>query len=133
MKLTAEAVEKAFLDSLFTEAETAGGEPEKFILAEGLRNQFGFHPDRLESHRAEVKELLAELPDNFQASKGGGWSFLQACVDKAGDQWGEHIHMEQLFVMAIGLGLAKWLMPRDRWHALPGGMPYIVVIDEVKP
>lgn len=91
-------------------------------------NEFGFHPGRLESHREQVKAMLAELDDSFQAKGGGGMSFLNACMTKDGEQWGEHRNMEQLFVLGIGLGLAKWLSDRSLWRAMPGGMPYVVVL-----
>jgi hypothetical protein len=131
--LTADAVNAIFLDCLFTEEETAGGPPAGMVLVEGVVNRYGLHPVRLESHRAEVTELLNELPEEFQEAKGGGWSFLQACVTQRGDQWGEHVHIEQLFVMAMGLGLGRWVMPRSMWRAFPGSMPYFVILNPKKP
>jgi hypothetical protein len=125
--LTAKAVETAFMNCLFTEEELKEGQPKEFVQVDAITCHFGFHPGRLESHREEVKALLAELPDQFHAGKGGGWSFLNACMDRHGNQWGEHIHMEQLFALGIGLNLAKWQFPRKMWRALPGGMPYVVV------
>lgn len=128
--LTAEAVEKVFNDCLFGAEEvskTTPEPPEGAIIVDGIVNRFGFNLGRLESHREEVKAFLAELPDGFQEGKGGGWSFLQACMTRDGNQWGEHRNMEQLFVLAIGLKLARWQMPREMWRSLPGGMPYVVV------
>lgn len=130
--LTVGTVTKLFGDCLFTQEEVgAAVEPEQpadAVQVEGVLRKFAFHPGRLESHREEVKALLAELPDNFQASKGGGWTFLNACVTKGGEQWGEHAHCEMLLTLGIGLGLAKWQLPRDMWRVLPGGMPYVVVL-----
>lgn len=75
-----------------------------------------------------IGELLAELPDEFQASKGGGWSFLNACMTKDGVQWtGMHSTMDKLFMLGIAAGRARWLLPRDMWGVLPGGMPYVSV------
>jgi hypothetical protein len=127
--LTAKAVSELFYDCLFTKEEAENVTPAtEIIRVEGITDQFGFHPGRLESHRDEVRALLAELPDNFQEDKGGGWSFLQACMTKDGDQWGEHIHIQELLTMAIGLNLAKWQFPRSMWKVLPGCMPYVVVL-----
>ena len=68
------------------------------------------------------------LPHQFRKSAGGGWSFLNACNQEDGEQWtGLHQRMDQLFAMAIGLGLAKWCLPRAMWDVFPGGMPYVVV------
>lgn len=105
--------------------------PEGTVVVEGILNPFGFEPTRLESHRDEVTTMLQGLPTEFRTSAnggGGGWSFLNACDDRNGFQWtGLHRTMDALFVLGIGLGLAEWLMPRDMWDALPGGMPYVVV------
>ena len=90
-------------------------------------NNYGFHPDRLETHKTEIAELLAELPDNFQAEIGGGWSFLNACMTKDDKQWGEHRDIECLVALGIATDQAKWMMPRDMWSILPGGMPYFSV------
>lgn len=76
----------------------------------------------------EIASMLSNLPDEFQASGGGGWSFLNACNDKHGDQWtGMHSTMDKLFMLGIAAGKARWLLPRDMWPALPGGMPYVSV------
>jgi len=127
-KLTAAAVEKILIDCLFNDEETAGGTPAEIVKVEGIVTEFGFHPGRLASHRDAIKALLDELPQPFQAATGGGWSFLNACVDKNGEQWGEHRNVEQLCALGIALGLAKWQFPRSMWPALPGGMPYFGVL-----
>jgi hypothetical protein len=114
-----------FLDSLFRDKEVVEGKPTTDpVLVIGIVQKVGFHKERLNSHKQEVIDLLDQLPDDFQPEKGGGTSFLNMCVDKDGAQWGEHRNMEQLCMMAIGLGLADWCMPREMWNVLPGGMPY---------
>ena len=122
--LTAEQVNAIFMDSLFREGEDTSNH----IKAEGIINSVGFHPERLQYHKIEIEAMLDELPENFKKSGGGGWSFLNACNDKHGNQWtGLHQHMEQLFQLGIGIGKVKYLTPRDMWSVLPGGMPYIVI------
>lgn len=87
-----------------------------------------FQPEAIEAHREEIGQLLAELPEQFQASLGGGWSFLNACNDKHGRQWTSFQRtMEQLFMLGLASGQVAELLPRDMWPALPGGMPYYVV------
>ena len=86
----------------------------------------GFHPQRLESHKAEIKQLLAQLPHQF--NEGGGWTFLNACVTEAGDQWGEHRNIDQLLMLGVASKLAEYCMPREFWPVLPGGMPYFKVV-----
>lgn len=118
----------SWIDKLPVEA------PEGAVIVEGILSRFGLHAGRLESHRAEVTEMLMNLPLGFRQSSGGGWSFLQACDDREGVQWtGFHMIMSQLFVLGMGLGLVKYLMPRELWSALPGGMPYLVILDGPTP
>jgi hypothetical protein len=122
--LSAERVNAIFGDVLFKDGE----DTTNHIKAEGVMQTFGFNPERLKAHEAEIAEMLDELPDQFKASAGGGWSFLNACDDKHGRQWtGMHATMEQLFALGVGTGKAQLLMPREMWEVLPGGMPYYVV------
>lgn len=123
--LTSEKVEKIFLDCLFKDGEDMSN----YIEAAGITNSVGFHPGRIDSHKKEIEAMLSELPNEFKASGGGGMSFLNACNDKHGNQWADlHVHMEQLFQLGIAIGKAKCLLPRELWQALPGGMPYYVII-----
>jgi hypothetical protein len=126
MQLTVDNVTAIFSDCLFKADEPL----DNFVKAEGLSMNCGFHPVRLESHRADVLSMLKELPDPFMQTEGGGWSFLNACMTKDGELWtGQHAIMEQLFVLGIGLNLCQWLTKRELWESLPGGMPYVVVLE----
>jgi hypothetical protein len=84
------------------------------------------------SHKDEIKSMLLELDDNFLESKGGGWSFLNMCTTKDGTLWTSfHRKMEQLCMLAIGTKTGKWVIEdRSIWYALPGGVPYFVIIEE---
>ena len=134
--IDAGAVETAFMDCLFRDEEIVDGKPtSEPVVVAAITSKFGFQPERLESHRKEVSGWLLMLPLEFQKSGGGGgWTFLNACNDRNGVQWtGLHQRMEQLFALGIGLGVASWLLPRDMWEVLPGGMPYVAVnVPEVK-
>lgn len=130
MKLTADNVRTIVKDCLFTDEEIKqnnGQTPADAVLAEGIMTAFGFNKSRLESHRDDVASMLAELPDDFHEGKGGGMSFLNACMTRDGEHWGEQPTMDELFVLGMGLGLVSSLMPRPMWKILPGGMPYYVV------
>lgn len=133
MELTATNVDVVFKDCLFREEELVSGTPEH-VAVKGIMSQFGFHPKRLEGHQEDVKGLLAQLPDSFMASKGGGHSFLNACMTKTGSHWGEHVNMEQLFALGVGLKLARRMsLPGMTDAQMPGGMPYFVVEDVLGP
>ena len=139
--INANRVEEILRDCLFTDDEIghsalsgdgieAGRVPADAVPARGIMNNFMFHAGRLDSHRAEIEQMLMNLPESFMRSKGGGMSFLQACQDRADEQWtGLHLRMDQLFVLGIAIGKAEFLMPREMWSILPGGMPYLVVED----
>ena len=140
LSLTAANVKKVFADCLFTDDEastlhapmkepmTNHGVPGiKPVVVEGILNTFGFHPERLAKHKEEIWELLSGLPEQFHADNCGGWSFLQACMTQDGGQWGEHANMEQLLVLGLATQQANYLMPRDMWGMMPGGMPYFSI------
>lgn len=115
---------------MYQESELTPGQtepPEGSVLVEGVVRKFAFHPGRLEYYKRKVIEWLNELPKGFHMGSGDGSSFLGACMDKDGHQWGEHIHIEMLICMGMGLGLVQWCLPRDTWNAFPGGMPYFQV------
>lgn len=122
-KLTSGNVSRIFMDCLFKEGE----DHSKYVKGEGITQTFGFHPIRIESHKVAIREMLECLPDEFQHDKGGGMSFLNACMTQDGIHWGEHRSMEQLFALGIATGQAVMLMPREMWSVLPGGMPYFGV------
>lgn len=123
MTLNAAAVQEVFMDCLFQEGEDTSNA----VIVEGITSRYGFHPQRLSNNRTSIQTLLAELPENFRESSGGGWSFLQACQTKDGQQWGEHRNAEQLMTLGLATGDAEYLLPREMWGAMPGGMPYFVV------
>lgn len=98
------------------------------VEVEGIISRYGLDKEILDANKDEIKGMLQELPDQFKYNSGGGWSFLNACNDRDGNQWtGLHERMEQLFVLGMGLGIVEYVMPRDLWAAFPGGMPFLVV------
>lgn len=122
----AERVETVLKDCLYRGDELPDGKPpEDAVIVDGIMQKFGFHPARLAAHKEEIAAMCNELPDDFQKSKGGGWSFLNLCMTKDGNQWGEHRNCEQLVVLAIGSGQGGYPMPRDMWPMLPGSVPYV--------
>jgi hypothetical protein len=124
-KLTTQAVTDLLAHCLYTDAEADNGEVEETLIIEGILHDYGLHPGRVDENRENIAELLRELPDNFFIGGGGGWTFLNLCMDKHGNHWSEHPTMEVLCVLAIAAGLGKWVGPKKMWRMFPGGMPYI--------
>jgi hypothetical protein len=126
-ELSSERVEDLFRRCL---ADTA----DQGVAVTGIVTTAAFDPQVIGSHREEIGQLLSELPRQFQESGGGGWSFLNACMDRNGRQWTSyHRTMEQLFLLGLASGQVRELLPRDLWPALPGGMPYYAVRKSEEP
>ena len=123
MELTTVKVSEILKDCLFKEDE----DQSKAVIINGVVSNYGLHPDRLKNHILEIEKLLAELPDSFHEGKGGGMSFLNACMDRSGRQWGEHRNIEELVVLGLAVNKVKYCAARDMWAVFPGGMPYFVV------
>lgn len=127
-KIDAREVEIILLDCLYKDEEITDNQPPPdAVVAKGIINTFAFHPGRLELHKEQVRAWLMALPHQFRSSAGGGWSFLAACEDEDGEQWGQHHDMQSLFCLGLGLNLVVCLLPREMWDVLPGGMPYYMV------
>lgn len=127
-KLTAAAVNEILKRCMFVRGE----DTHNHIIGEGVINKFGFHPQRLKESEEDVLFLLRQLPKDFQDKRygdgmGDGQSFLNAYIDKDGNQWGEHLDIEKLIVLGKALGLVDYCFPREMWPELPGGLPYFVV------
>ena len=134
MKLTSKNVTDIIRDCLWKPEEILSPDtlPDNTVFGEGITMRMGFNPERLQEHKEDVRSMLLELPETFLASKGGGWSFLNACITKDGVQWGEHRNVEELILLGNALGLVKFTVPRALWSAFPGGMPYFTVKDTEK-
>ena len=118
VKLTAANVE-----AVFNACAREGGR-----LVQGIVHTFAFDPEVLERRRADIEQMLDGLPGEFHEDIGGGWAFLNACMDRDGRQWADlHLTMEKLVTLGLAIGRVRFPMPRDWWKSLPGGMPYFVV------
>lgn len=126
--LTADKVKEVLSKCFFTKAEVEAGITQA-LPAPGIRMMVGFHPGRIEENQGVIKALLDQLPDTFQEKKGGGMSFLNACEDKHGTQWGEHVNIDELMMLGLAAGWLTIPLPRAMWRAFRGGMPYLVVME----
>ncbi len=127
--ISAQQVRDIFHDCFYTPEEAAGllEPPKDAILVEGVLGQIGFNPIRVEKHRETIRGFLNEMPKSFHKSNGGGMSFLNLCQDKHDRQWADaHESMNMLVCLGLATKMAKYLMGREYWSSLPGGMPYVV-------
>lgn len=126
-----ETIDPQAVERLFFSVLTDDGE-----IVEGITGKFMLNLEALASHREAVRAWVKQLPISFHRSKkgqkkaergGDGFTFLALGQDNNAIQWtGEHRVMEFLYLLAAGLGMARFCMPRDMWSVMPGGVPYIV-------
>ncbi|MES3018192.1 MAG: hypothetical protein V4721_10455 [Bacteroidota bacterium] len=125
MKKISERVHETFMNCLFSDEEST----DIHVIGEGVQTKVGFHPERLKAAEPTIAEILDEMPDEFKKNAGGGgWSFLNLCHDKNGNQWADlHKTMDELVMLGVATGKISFLLPRELWSSLPGGMPYLVI------
>lgn len=118
----AERVTDLFMKCLFQEGEPTEGA----IVVPGITATFGFHPGRVAEARDAIRDVASAIvTDDFRKGGGGGMSFLQLCMTRNGEHWGEHANCQELCCLSIAAGIAEWCAPRELWAILPGGMPYV--------
>lgn len=128
--LTSARVEQILTDCLYRDGEFDGPVddehiPPDAVRAEGVLNRYAFHPVRLASHRAEINELLEQLPLSFES----GDSFLNACVDRNEELWGQHIDIERLLSLGEAIGRVEWLR-HPMLLKIGAGLPYVKILPE---
>lgn len=126
MRLTSENVEAVFKDCLTDE--------HKFVV-KGVCIGAAFDRDKIEAHEDEIFQMLMQLPAEFHTPcGGGGWTFLNMCIDRDGNQWTDfHQIMDMLVCLGLAIGAVEFLFKqRDLWQTMPGGMPYLSINDNYK-
>ncbi len=79
-KLTAKNVENIFINCC------SSGFNNDSIAGKGVLSRYFFNRKKINAAKNIIVSFLKQLPDEFQQSKGGGWSFLNAYVDKNNNQ-----------------------------------------------
>lgn len=120
MSLTSENVQRIFKDCLSDDSDAAE--------IKGVNISVTFSTEKVAAHSRRISRMLEQLPDKFHKEKGGGWSFLNLCMDKYRRQWTDlHSVCDMLVCLGIATGHLSFPMPRDLWNISPGEMPYVVV------
>ena len=120
--ISSERVTEIFYDCLSSNIE------DDMKIVEGIIElSVNFNKSKLQEYEKEIISFLDQLPLEFRRDIGGGWSFLNACVDIDGNQWtGLHKVMEELFLLGMGIDKVEYLLSRETWSVFPGGVPYLV-------
>ena len=94
------------------------------IEVRGIVNSFTFDQQMLVKEKHHIEELLEDLPAVFKE----GCSFMEMYTNRDGEQWTGVIKpLEELLALGIAVGKISFLVPREQWWSLSGGMPYIVI------
>lgn len=122
MQLTAENVERVFNDCLAEQREGAQ-------LIHGVILKVAFDRSKVSANRENILSMLSLLPEPFQADRGGGWSFLNLCVDQNKHQWTSfHQTCDKLVCLGLAIGAVEFCFKqRELWQVFPGGMPYLTI------
>lgn len=123
--LTAQAVRDLLSACMYEERPDPV--PDDTAVAHGVALQIGFDPRKLEEAKPKILEMLRELPPHFFSKLGD--TFLNMCVDRNGEQWGEHYNSDQLLVLGLAAGYIR-MLPRMVWKLLPGNMPLFTIVPE---
>jgi hypothetical protein len=129
MQLTTENLVKVLMDCLYDLPAGTIEPPEDAVIVRGVIARFGFDPKKLEKNKDNIATLLACLPEAFS---DGGWSFLNACQDRNGVQWGGHRDIDELICLGLATKQVEFCTPRETWSSFPGGVPYFRVLAEEK-
>lgn len=126
--LNSKVVMDIFMDCMFRETPQPGT---KFIGIEGIHDKIGFDPEKISLHKEEILDMLKYLPNDFNEDSGEGQSLLKAPFTKDDIQWGEQIDADRLMMLGMAIGKVKYLLPRNLWFILPGGVPYYCITKEI--
>lgn len=122
MQLTHHNVEAVFKDCLTNTTN------QDRLVVNGVLIGAAFDKAKIEDHREDIKQMLSQLPTEFHRPGGGGWTFLNACITKSGKHWTDyHRTVDMLVCLGKAINVLHFLLQRDLWKALPGGMPYFYV------
>lgn len=123
--LNASRVNEILMDCLLTNDQIEDGRPKQgidVIYASSVMNQFGLQKVKVNEHEKEIKSLLSLIDPSFAK----GMSFLNMCMDKDGNHWGEHRNCDELLALGNAVGCAEIITALPA-ASLPGGMPYILI------
>jgi len=91
-----------------------------------LRHTFSIK--KLHANREDIIRMLLSLPAGFRTDVGEGGSVAAMIERGDGVIWSMDMSdVEKLVALGIASGLMTFCAPREKWHMLPGGLPYVRV------
>ena len=127
LKLTAEHVREIFLDCFLPEKYT---DDTKVIPVSTVTGQFGFDPEKIEKHAADIQQMISQLSSNFDEVNQGFTFMNLPFKGENREQWGEQIDGDRLMALGLASGWMKLTIEdRAMWKILPGSVPYVYRLD----
>lgn len=127
LKLTTKHVEEIFLDCFLPEKHT---DDSKVIPVNTVTGNFGFDPEKIEKHAADIHQMISQLSSKFD-EVNEGYTFM--CLPFKGEndeQWGGQTDGDHLMALGLASGWMKLtIKERYLWQVLPGGVPYVYRLD----
>ena len=128
--LTADAVHKIALESLFKEGENS-------LLAKEVPSHLGllrFHPRRVLENKDKITTLLGQVSERFREdSESRGATMLIGNFDANERVWTTDIvAVSSLFSLGQAVDLVVCPIPQPVWGTLPGNAPYYIIRKDVK-
>lgn len=73
--------------------------------------------------------MLLCLPQGFRQDVKGGGSVIMMTFREDGTMWtGDQSDVEKLIALGLALHLVEFCAPREKWHKLQGGLPYVRIM-----
>jgi hypothetical protein len=125
-----------FLDSHWLPEDIFGRTEEGLVAASivvtSIACWVGFNPERLNSFKTEIGQTLLNInPEFMTTGYQKGMSFLRFVWDSNGIQWGGQQSADRLIALGMAFNWVTFPTPRDTWKALPGGVPYVIIHDDL--
>lgn len=81
---------------------------------------------RLYKYREDVIRMLLSLKPEARVDEKGGMSVAVMTYRGDNTQWTDDMSdIDKLIALGMAMGLLSFCAPRDKWPALPGGLPYV--------
>ena len=80
----------------------------------------------LQRAREDIIRMLLSLPAGFRVDEREGGSVANMISRNDNSVWSTDLtDVEKLIALGMGVGLVTFCAPREKWHKLPGGLPYV--------
>jgi hypothetical protein len=97
----------------------------KGVVVESWMMRHTFSIKALMDYREEIVRMLLCLPAGFRVDVSGGGSVMMGDRRDDGTYWTNDIAvLERLLALGLGVNLITFCAPREKWHELPGKVPY---------